>query len=86
VHADRFWAYGLCRAADLCGSLYEYRGIPNGGQWKGGPSAASPVGNILMTWVAIRAAIALTNLEPGNGQQAPFQLILPDGRRWCARH
>ena len=43
VHADRFWAYGLaCRAADLCGSLYEYRGIPNGGQWKGGPKRGEP--------------------------------------------
>lgn len=43
VHADRFWAYALaCRAADLCGSLYEYRGIPNGGQWKGGPKRGEP--------------------------------------------
>ena len=37
VHADRFWAYALAsRACDLGGSLYEYRGIAAGGNWRSG--------------------------------------------------
>jgi len=43
IHADEFWAYSLmAQAWNMAGSLYEYRGIPNGGQWKGGPKRGDP--------------------------------------------
>lgn len=46
VHADRFWAYALAsRACDLGGSLYEYRGVAQGGDWRGihnGPKRGDP--------------------------------------------
>ncbi|MGE4302457.1 MAG: terminase family protein [Novosphingobium sp.] len=36
VHADRFWAYALAsRAAELAGSLYEYKGIGTDGKLRG---------------------------------------------------
>lgn len=37
VHADRFWAYALAsRACELGGSLFEYRGIAAGENWRPG--------------------------------------------------
>ena len=36
VHADEFWAYALgSQACDLAGSLYEYRGLAQGSDWRG---------------------------------------------------
>ena len=74
VHADEFWAYSLgSQACDLAGSLYEYRGIAQGGNWRDGLHGLSHE--------SIFAQMHGTDsLRARPGRQCP-----PRGRRFKAR-